>query len=84
MTDKVISMADFQRTKDEIEGREHNATHITIEYDELVFASDTLVHLAKTGEIVVSEMVDTYEIVANVLKTLLDEIGDDEDDDQDV
>lgn len=74
MNDKVISMADFMKTKEALEtGKELDRTDVQLDYNEIMFSAQTLADLAETGEVSMSELVATYEIVANILMQVLDE-----------
>ena len=75
MTDKVISMQDFLNTKKEIEeGDAPEQLDITLDYDELMFVVEVFEHLAETGELNINNMIQAYEIVADIMMGVAEDL----------
>lgn len=74
MTDKVISMADFKRTEKALEENRLEAPDLVVGYEELMYASSVLEDLANTGEVNFQHLVDTYELVANLMLDIMETI----------
>ncbi len=74
MTDKVISMADFKRTERALEENHLEAPDLVVGYEELMYASGVLEDLANTGEVNFQHLVDTYELVAQLMFDVMETI----------
>jgi hypothetical protein len=76
MTDKVISMADFRKTEEQLETDAIDRTDIVLDYGALMSASYTLSHLAETGEVMTDDLIKAYELVAGILLQTMSEDDD--------
>ena len=74
MADKVISMADFKRTEKALEENRLEAPDLVVGYEELMYASSVLEDLANTGEVNFQHLVDTYELVAQLMLDVMETI----------
>ena len=76
MTDKVISMKDFLKTKEQLETNTPapEQLDITLDYDDLMFAAWVLENLAETGEININNLIQAYGTVAEILMGVAEDL----------